>query len=125
MSDNWAVQVSVKTKAGTLVNVRADTPEHLDQLLGQVMLRSEVLSSVERQLMEAGGHTQPTQPVHRAKVDQPRADPWTTPQPEAQVPSCPHGPRMWREGTSKAGNPYKMWKCTHPDRAGECDPIYV
>ena len=26
-------------------------------------------------------------------------------------PPCPHGPRQWKEGTSKAGKAYKGWFC--------------
>ena len=44
--------------------------------------------------------------------------------------SCSHGARIWKTGTSKAGKPWGMWKCsaaiTRDMPGGEvpCDPIW-
>jgi hypothetical protein len=42
------------------------------------------------------------------------------PPPGLTAPYCQHGQRVYSAGTSKAGKPYKMWKCTSTDRASEC-----
>jgi hypothetical protein len=41
--------------------------------------------------------------------------------------SCIHGARVWKTGTSKAGKPWGMWKCTvsRQNFTDEpCDPIW-
>jgi hypothetical protein len=44
--------------------------------------------------------------------------------------SCIHGARVWKTGTSKAGKPWGMWKCTAaitrdmPGGEKGCDPIW-
>jgi hypothetical protein len=39
--------------------------------------------------------------------------------------SCSHGARVWKTGTSKAGNPWGMWKCNPPHGTSNyCDPIW-
>jgi hypothetical protein len=45
--------------------------------------------------------------------------------------SCKHGARVWKTGTSKAGKPWGMWKCTAAitrdmpgGDANPCDPIW-
>ena len=43
---------------------------------------------------------------------------------EAQ-PTCKHGYRELKSGTSKAGKAYKCWSCPSKDRKDQCDPIWV
>jgi hypothetical protein len=38
---------------------------------------------------------------------------------------CEHGPREYKEGTSKAGKPYKAWFCSSADRDYQCAPKWV
>jgi hypothetical protein len=40
--------------------------------------------------------------------------------------SCIHGARVWKTGTSKAGNPWGMWKCMAQIQgdAERCEPIW-
>lgn len=76
----------------------------------------------------------PSQPAYQAPQGQPMgAMPWTQQQPQAAppqtggmgaAPTCPHGSRVWREGTSKNG-PYKMWACPAPQGSGQCKPEWV
>lgn len=49
----------------------------------------------------------------------------STPPPGAKQPSCEHGPMEFRSGTSKKGNPYKVWSCTHPVQEEQCRGIFV
>lgn len=39
--------------------------------------------------------------------------------------SCKHGPREYREGTSKAGKDYKAHFCTSTDRSDQCAAEFV
>lgn len=39
------------------------------------------------------------------------------------APSCEHGPREWKDFTSKAGNHVKGWFCT--TRNSDCKPLYA
>ena len=44
-------------------------------------------------------------------------------QTEKDIPHCEHGERIWATGTSKAGKPYGMMKCTlTPSK--QCPPIW-
>jgi hypothetical protein len=45
--------------------------------------------------------------------------------PAGNPPLCAHGPRQWKEGVSKAGNPYKMWACPSRDRNDQCQPQWA
>jgi hypothetical protein len=45
--------------------------------------------------------------------------------------SCPHGARIWKTGTTKAGKPWGHWRCTAQITSGtsagaddKCDPIW-
>lgn len=42
----------------------------------------------------------------------------------ASVPSCDHGPRTARSGTSAKG-PWKSWFCPAPKGQEQCKPIFV
>ena len=44
-------------------------------------------------------------------------------QTEKDIPHCEHGERIWATGTSKAGKPYGMMKCTLIP-AKQCPPIW-
>lgn len=41
------------------------------------------------------------------------------------VPMCPHGPRTYKSGISKAGKPYAMWTCTQPQGPSQCEPEWA
>lgn len=54
----------------------------------------------------------------------------TVTHPQAQTtapdaPSCTHGVMKWKEGTSKAGNPYKGWFCGAPFGQTQCKAQFV
>lgn len=40
------------------------------------------------------------------------------------VETCKHGTRLKREGTSKAGKPYKGFVCMQPNKDNQCPPIW-
>ncbi len=43
-------------------------------------------------------------------------------QPDEPAPSCEHGPREWKDFTSKAGNHVKGWFCR--TQGSDCKPLY-
>lgn len=43
---------------------------------------------------------------------------------EGGVPSCVHGPRVWKEGTSSAGKRWQAWMCPIGKKGDSCDPMW-
>lgn len=43
------------------------------------------------------------------------------------IPQCKHGDRVLKEGTSKAGKPYRGWACPLPfrEKINACQPIWM
>lgn len=61
-----------------------------------------------------------SQPASNA-VATPAAAPAT--QPGGPAPTCEHGPRVWKDFTSKAGNHVKGWFCQ--TRNSDCKPMFA
>lgn len=149
MSDNWNIQVSPKI-GDTLVNLRAETPAQMDDVLGWFEQNSARIASVVEMAQAAGnvgkafagpgtGAVPPQQPQQQApswsqqgsqQAPQqqggsfgPPPTKWDMSGPPSQPPMCPHGPMEWRHRKSKAGNIYKGWFCKAPQ--SDCSPEYV
>jgi len=41
-----------------------------------------------------------------------------------EIPSCKHGQRLHKVGTSKAGKPYEGFVCSSTDRADQCPAVW-
>ncbi len=46
-------------------------------------------------------------------------------QTEKDIPRCPHGDMLRKEGTSKAGKPYCGYVCGSPRKAEQCEPKWA
>jgi hypothetical protein len=132
--ENWRLQVSFKTPAGTLINVRAVTGAELGILLGDISdeeLATQI-SSVESKLGLAHtlaplGITPSTAAVTPAQSSQAGS---VAPASGTSVPpaTCIHGPRKLKQGLSGPkskvpGTPYSMWVCQQPQGPNQCPPM--
>ena len=153
MSENWSVQVSPKLPDGTLVNLRADSPEQMNTLLGWASQNAGIIEqaltalrntngaavalgassvTVEQQAAPTGWQTPPTAPPPAwAGQQQPQN---VVPFPQGQQApmqpgqpaypgNCAHGQRVYKEGTNKSGKPYKGWFCG--SNVQGCSPEWV
>lgn len=114
------LQANFKMANGDLVNVYAVDQADFEAQLTAILDTADLIKAVSNTLMGRVAVTQ--------------VDPWTIKEAvgvvqdtlggEAQ-PSCKHGYRELKSGTSKAGKAYKCWSCPSKDRKDQCDPIWV
>lgn len=121
-NEDWKLQVSYKTGTGDMINIRAKTSEELSVLLEgisdyapQIAATSRVVFSnyVAAPLGIVGSTPDTMQP------------PISTIAPTGEAsPTCLHGGRKYMSGVSKKnGKPYKMWVCSQPQGADQCQPV--
>lgn len=139
MSENYAVQISIKIPhdadnyRDTLVNLRAEQPQQLEQLLSWVQGHAAEIGSAVQTVRAAGGVGTAFAGAGTVTVqqEQPQQGSWpqstmqqTVPQPQAPAPqqaagpqgpgaSCVHGPMVYRTGTGKKG-PWRAYFCPTP-----------
>jgi hypothetical protein len=136
--EEWKLQVSYKTPAGDMINVRAQTADELSVLLEGVGDYSTQIAAVQR--LVVGAYTLAplgTQPLTQGTMPStsyvpPQGQgPLLTPPPSAITPSgsasptCMHGARIFRSGMSaKTGKPYAFWACPTPQGTpDQCKPV--
>ncbi len=134
MSDSdgaWRLQISPKLPDGTLINLRAETPEELSNMLGWIQEHAQEIVAVPAALHAAAnasnaGLTSPSQPVQQAPAPAPQHQSWGQPAPQQNTgpaPSCAHGPMKFVPGgiSKRTQNPYPaFWSCNGP-RDQQCD----
>ena len=121
-NDDWKLQVSYKTPAGDMINIRANTADELSVLLEGIGDYSPQIASVQRLVVAAYNvaplSTSPSIPSTPPPVSS------VPDQAKAQSPTCIHGPRVFRSGVSKKnGQPYAFWSCPQPQGADQCKPV--
>jgi len=130
MTEEWRLQVSFKTPAGTLINARAGTSAELAILLGDIReaeLATQI-SSVESELGVAHtlaplGTTPSTLVQTPAQSSQAVLAPVASVTPAGHM--CKHGERRYVSGTGAKG-PWAMWACPTPKGASDkCDPDWI
>jgi hypothetical protein len=139
----YFLQVSIKTGPGyesSLINLPAATTQELEDKLRWVTENAHLIIAAET-AVHAVGKVAPLaaqtasvsfqQDVPTQNWGQPRAAPPAfvpTGNPVQQggppAPSCQHGARVWKEGTSKAGKPYKLWACPSRNQNDQCAPVW-
>ena len=143
MTDDYRFQVSPILPDGTMFNIRSATAnefaadlqwaaENVHKIVDAVDSIKKV-GAISQQLPvqqathEGGWQTPPQAPA--PQYAQPQQQGYAPPQqaaPAGPGPSCVHGPRVFKSGTSKSsGKPYKMWACPSRDRNNQCDPEWV
>lgn len=133
MAEDWKLQVSYKTPAGDMINIRAQTNDELSVLLEGIGDYSTQIAAVQRLVVGAYGvaplatspSIQSTPPSVSSAPPQAQAPSATAPATQTQGgPTCQHGPRKYKSGiSSKTGNPYAMWVCPMPQGADQCKPV--
>lgn len=126
MSDTKKFQVNFRTPSGSLINLYGDTHTELAFQLKEIGKLAAEIAATE-QLLTAASNAAPLAAApdgppqvtysgtttYTATPEQPQAEVLQFPQQgQAQVPTCMHGPRQHRSGTSKRTNkPYSGWYC--------------
>ena len=131
MSDDYNLQVSIKTPAQTLINVRGDTSSEIEDGLRIIQDLAGTIVATESMLAGAGAAAPLIHEGTPAAVPAPVAagggapPAYNPPAPADAAPpphSCPHGARVWKTGSSKNG-PWGAWFCALPKGSpGVCDP---
>lgn len=125
-TEDWKIQVSYKTPAGDLINIRANTPDELSVLLEGVGDYATQIASTGKTIglqynltpLSTSSSTESTTPSNSFAPTQ-----GSTPSDTLTTPTCVHGPRKFLSGISKKnGKPYKMWVCTQPQGA-QCEIV--
>ena len=121
--EGTAFQANFKTRSGALLNVYAEDVESFSQRLEDLEGTAAQIAAIEGVL----GAVSAAAPVAAPPSQQPRPQGTPVAQPTGggAAPTCDHGPRTYREGTSKAGKPYKAWFCSSPDRNAQCSPEWA
>jgi hypothetical protein len=127
-TEDWKLQVSVKSPNGDLINIRAHSAEELSVLLEGISDYSTQIAATSK--MIAGAYNVAPLATTTSTVDTP---PWATSAPAPQAtpsatglssPTCIHGGRKFLSGISKKnGKPYSMWVCPQPQGADQCSPV--
>lgn len=121
--ETTALQVNFKTRAGTLINLYAVDEADLSAKLEQIEGVAPQIAALEGVLNAVSAAGNISAPPSAQGAGNGASSPSGAP--SGAVPSCVHGPRIFKEGVSKAGNPYKMWACTNRDRDSQCKPEWV
>jgi hypothetical protein len=112
--EQWMLQVSVKTRAGALINIRGKDASDLEVNLKEMFALVESVHELEQEFLGGAPVGLPAQPVAP-----PAAGGVPTP---PNAPNCEHGlpAKYVKGGVSKAGRPYSaFWACAQP-RESQC-----
>jgi len=126
-NEDWKLQVSYKTPAGDMINIRANTADELSVLLEGIGDYSPQIASVQRLVVAAYNiaplpTTASTPSTPQSTFSAPTQA--STPSPTSSNPTCVHGARIFRSGVSKKnGQPYAFWACPQPQGADQCKPV--
>jgi len=126
--EDWKLQVSYKTPAGDLINIRAQTAEELSVMLEGVSDYSTQIAATGK-LIQGAYTTAPLGTTGSTAGTMQMPTSTTAPQsaPSAtaglSTPTCIHGARVHRSGVAKAtGKPYAFWSCPLPQGPEQCKP---
>jgi hypothetical protein len=129
-TENWKLQVSIKTPVGDLINIRANTADELSVLLEGISDFSTQIAATQK--MVSGAYTASPLGTTGSTVESQPAPTYSTAQtPQASAtaggmstPTCIHGARIFRQGVSKTtGKPYAFWACPTPQGTpDQCKP---
>ena len=136
--EDWKLQVSYKTPAGDMINIRANTADELSVLLEGIGDYSVQVAAVQRLVVGAYNTaplgtqaSTPSTPQSTYSAPPQAQGPSFTAPPSAITPqgtaspTCVHGARIFRQGISKTtGKPYAFWACPTPQGTpNQCKPV--
>ena len=128
--ENWKLQVSIKTPVGDLINIRANTADELSVLLEGISDFSTQIAATQK-MVSGAYNASPLGTTGSTVESQPAPTYSTAPTPPVSAtaggmstPTCIHGARIFRSGTSKTtGKPYAFWACPTPQGTpDQCKP---
>ncbi len=126
-NEDWKLQVSYKTPSGDMINIRANTAEELSVLLEGIGDYSTQSAATQQKVV--GAYTLTPLSTSSSTTSTTHSN-YSAPTPVSTAsgtaaPVCKHGPRIWREGISKAsGKPYAFWACPSPQGTpDQCKPV--
>ena len=147
MSENWKIQVSPKLTDGTLINLRAETPEEAEALFQWAFNKADaiiktvsafgavnnVASGLGGQVVQQETSQQGSWSGGGAATAQTTGGGWsqqgsgqTQAAPAGEGKRCAHGEMTYREGVGKgSGKPYKAYFCPAPRGTNQCAPEFV
>lgn len=130
MSNDVALQANFKTPGGALLNVYGKTADEFEFNLKAFNALLDLVSATEVAVNGAkpSAVAQVQASLGATVINDPTVAAPPAPAPavaNAGAPACRHGGMVFKEGTSKAGKPYKMWSCTSTNRQEQCDPQWV
>ena len=127
-NEDWKLQVSYKTPAGDMINVRANTADELSVLLEGIGDYSSQIAAVQR--LVVGAYNVAPLGTPSSTPSTPQSTSFAPSQPAvasgtlSSSPTCVHGARIFRSGVSKkTGQPYAFWSCPQPQGADQCKPV--
>lgn len=136
MSENWKLQVSPKLADGTLINLRAETPEEFDQVVNWATTNAakfvDVVTAINavNKVPALAGNVTSTQVVNDPPAqggggwNNQQQSPPSFANPATQGPACQHGPMVARSG-SKNGKDWSGWFCPTPKGTpNQCQPQF-
>jgi hypothetical protein len=120
--------VNKKLPDGTLISIGGkDATDMLTNL--ELLLPDEASEAIKAEIVSAFTPASAGGPVATVKQAFPEAEevpPWERPEvPKPQGPTCEHGNRVYKEGVSAKGNPYKLWACPSQNRNNQCPAKWV
>ena len=123
--EGTVLQANFKTRQGTLLNVYASNAAELSQLLEELEATATQVAALEGVLGAASAAAPVAAPP--SQQPKPQGTPIAKPSGGGAAPTCQQGcgPKVYREGTSKAGKPYKAWFCSNPNREAQGKPEWV
>ena len=130
-NEDWKIQISPKTPSGTLINIRGNTPEEVQELLGGVQELVVLIVGLEQAIggvtavapLSTGTSTT-TQPAQDFSGQGFPSTPPVATAPVAQGPTCAHGARVHKTGVGAKG-PWSAWMCPTPKgTVGQCPPAW-
>ena len=121
-NEDWKLQVSYKTGTGDMINIRAQTSEELSVLLEGISDYSTQIAATSR--IVSGNYVAAPLGTAGLTPDITQSPISTTAPTSEASPTCLHGGRKYMSGVSKKnGKPYKMWVCSQPQGADQCQPV--
>ena len=128
------ISITVKSPAGSLITVRAETGNQLDNLVAEAL---EAIKSAVTELETAAKNQSSPAVMSPAQVaaslgasivdTQPASEGWATPTaPSIGGRNCPHGKMTAIQGTGKDGKTYRGYFCPAPKGAfDKCKNVYA
>lgn len=120
MSDDYAIQYSVKTPRDSMLNLRASDPQEFEKVAAWALQNSARFIDLETAIKGVpaalAGNVTHVAVQSNGQQGYPSNEP-----PAAPGPSCMHGPMNFRSGTSKkTGKAYSGYFCPE----NQCSPQF-